>query len=113
MSAPNYNRPYNWLWIAGAWAGLGILDAAQNVFAMRFAGMHHAWGKLFFIMTIGWLPWALSTPVVIQLGRRYPPAWKSPQVWIIHLGAVVVINLVTAAWISFLQVRLQIGRAHV
>ena len=51
---------YNWLWIASLWAGLGILDATQNVFGMRYAGMHHAWLKLFIYLTFAWLPWGLG-----------------------------------------------------
>jgi two-component system, LytTR family, sensor kinase len=107
MSTAHRGRSYGWLWIAGLWAGLGILDATQNIFAMRYAGMHHAWGKLFFTLTVGWLPWALATPFVIRLGRRHPVAWKSPASWLIHFGAVVMINLATAAWITTLQVFLQ------
>jgi two-component sensor histidine kinase len=100
-------RSYNWLWIAGLWAGLGILDATQNVFAMRHEGMHHSWMKLFFSLTFAWLPWALATPVVIHLGRKYPFAWKPLRWWLIHLGAVIAINLVASAWATALEVLLQ------
>ena len=98
---------YNWLWIASLWAGLAILDATQNVFAMRHEGMHHDWMKMFIVLTIGWLPWALVTPVVISLGRRYPPAWKSPQTWPLHLGVIVAVDVVASAWRSALEVVMQ------
>jgi two-component system LytT family sensor kinase len=98
---------YNWIWIASLWAGLAILDATQNVFAMRHAGMHHAWMKLFIVLTIDWLPWALVTPMVIFLGRRYPPAWKSPQTWLLHLGVIVALDVVASAWRSALEVVFQ------
>ncbi|HMI75234.1 MAG TPA: hypothetical protein VK495_11025, partial [Steroidobacteraceae bacterium] len=61
------DRAYNLFWIAGLWAALGILGATQDVFAMRFEGMHHSWVKLFFTLTFAWLPWALATPLVIHL----------------------------------------------
>jgi two-component system LytT family sensor kinase len=101
------DKPYNWYWIAGLWAGLGILGATQDVFAMRFEGMHHSWVKLFFTRTFVWLPWALATPLVIRLGRKFPVAWKPPQWWLIHLGAVIAISLVASAWETALEVLLQ------
>jgi two-component system LytT family sensor kinase len=97
---PNSN---NWLWIASLWAGLAILDATQNVFAMRHEGMHHAWVKLFIVLTLDWLPWVLVTPWVISLGRRYPPAWTSPQRWLVHLGALLAADAVASAWASVLE----------
>jgi two-component system, LytTR family, sensor kinase len=100
-------RAYNWFWIAGLWAGLGILDATQNVFAMRHEGMHHSWLRLFFCLAFAWLPWALATPIVIRLGRRYPLVWKPIRAWPIHLGAVIAIDLVVSAWATALQVILQ------
>jgi two-component system, LytTR family, sensor kinase len=103
----NSGRSYNWFWIAGLWAGLGILDATQNVFAMRHVGMHHSWVKLFFALSFAWLPWALATPVVIHLARRYPPAWKTLPAWFIHLAAIVAIELIASAWATALQVLLQ------
>jgi two-component system, LytTR family, sensor kinase len=98
---------YNWLWIASLWAGLAILDATQNVFAMRHEGMHHAWLKLFFVLTFNWLPWVLVTPLVILLARRYPPAWKSPRTWLLHLCLIVAIDVVASAWRSALESLIQ------
>jgi two-component system, LytTR family, sensor kinase len=94
---------YNWYWIAALWAGLAILDATQNVFAMRHEGMHHAWVKLFIVLTLEWLPWVLVTPWVISLGRRYPPAWKSPRTWLLHFCVLLAIAAVAAAWGSALE----------
>jgi two-component system, LytTR family, sensor kinase len=101
------DRPYNWYWIAGLWAGLGILGATQDVFAMRFEGMHHSWVKLFFTLTFAWLPWALATPLVIHLGRTVPIAWKPPHGWLTHLGAIIAIDLAASAWATALEVLLQ------
>jgi signal transduction histidine kinase len=100
-------RSYNWFWIGSLWAGLAILDATQNVFAMRHEGMHHSWLRLFFCLAFAWLPWVLATPVVIHLGRKYPFTWKPLRWWLIHLGAVIAINLVASAWATALEVLLQ------
>lgn len=107
METPARPNSYNWFWIAALWAGLAVLDATQNVFAMRHEGMHHDWMKLFIVLTIDWLPWALVTPVVISLGRRHPPAWKSPQTWLLHLGVIVAVDVVASAWRSALEVVMQ------
>jgi two-component system LytT family sensor kinase len=103
-TAGNRQNSSSWLWIALLWAGLGIFDAAQNVFAMRHQGMHHSWVKLFIVLTFDWLPWVLATPLVIDLGRRYPPAWKSPRSWLPHLGLIAAIVVAAAAWSSALEV---------
>jgi two-component system, LytTR family, sensor kinase len=103
----NRQNSYSWLWIASLWAGLGILDAAQNVFSMRHEGMHHSWVKLFIVLTFDWLPWVLVTPLVIDLGRRYPPAWRSRRSWLPHLGLIVAIVVAAAAWRSALEVMMQ------
>jgi two-component system LytT family sensor kinase len=103
METAARHNTYNWLWIASLWAGLAILDATQNIFAMRHAGMHHAWMKLFIVLTFNWLPWALVTPLVIWLGRRYPPVWRSPWTWLLHLCVILAIDVVAAAWASALE----------
>jgi signal transduction histidine kinase len=107
MATPtNGSRTHHWLWIAGPWLSVGILDATQNVFAMRHEGMHHSWLKMFFALTLAWLPWALATPVAIHLGRRYPLV-RNPMQALVHLGAIIAIDLVASAWASALQVLLQ------
>ena len=98
---------YHWLWIASLWAGLGILDATQNVFGMRHADMHHSWLKLFFFLTFAWLPWALVTPLIIYLGRRFPLDWKSARNGLVHAAAVMVIEAASSAWSALLEGLLQ------
>ncbi|HEX3911910.1 MAG TPA: histidine kinase [Steroidobacteraceae bacterium] len=108
MQTPAGRRAtYSWIWIAALWAGLGILDATQNVFSMRHQGMHHSWAKLFIVLTFDWLPWALLTPWVIHLARRFPPNWKSPRTWPVHMGAIAAIGLVASGWSLALELALQ------
>lgn len=96
-----------WFWIASIWFGLGLFDATQTVFTMHAEGMHHAWIRLFATLVICWLPWALATPVVVRLGRRYPPVRLRPiYAWIIHGAACALIGLVFALWNSWLEVLL-------
>jgi LytS/YehU family sensor histidine kinase len=93
--------------MASLWTALAVLDATQNILHMRQAGMHHAWVKLFFVLIVEWLPWALVTPLVIKLARRFPPDWKSPKTWLLHLAAVMAINLLASAWSLMLEIALQ------
>jgi two-component system, LytTR family, sensor kinase len=93
-----------WFRIAAIWLGVGLFDATQNVFVMRAEGMHHRWVQLFATLLLSWLPWALATPLVLRLGRRYPAAcWKRLSTWGAHLAACAVIGLVSAAWIAAME----------
>jgi two-component system LytT family sensor kinase len=88
-----------WVWIAAIWAGFGLVDAMETVVVMRAEGMHHAWVKLFATSVVRWLPWALATPVVLWLGRRFPPTRVRPvSTWVVHVVACACIGLVFAAW---------------
>jgi two-component system, LytTR family, sensor kinase len=107
-------RSSNRLWLAVLWLGVALIDAAGTVFPMRAQGMHHDWGRLFLTMVVAWLPWALATPWIIHLARRYPvfqaPAFQAPAFHApvfqasvaknisIHVGALAAIGLVSAAW---------------
>ena len=96
-----------WQWIAAVWTGVGLMSASQTVFPMRALGMHHAWVSLFVTLVLVWLPWALATPLVIRLGRRYPPIrTTSPLGWAAHLAAVTLIGLTYAAWSATLEILL-------
>ncbi len=104
MDAVRTWRSSQWFWVALIWSGVGLFDAAQNVFVMRAEGMHHAWGRLFLRLFIAWLPWALGTPLALYLGRRYPPTKLRPVfVWGIHLGACAGIGLAFAGWVAGLD----------
>ena len=89
------------MWIAAIWGGIGLFDATQNVFVMRAEGMHHAWARLFFTLLMSWLPWALATPIVFRLARRFPPThWRRVSTWAAHLETAVVLGMIHAGWIA-------------
>lgn len=92
-----------WLWIALIWLSIGTFDASDTVFSMRAEGHHHAWLSLFATLLLSWLPWALASPLILKLGRRYPPELKSIVSWLPHLGACAATGLVFAAWSAGLE----------
>jgi len=103
--APINARPTRWPLIAAIWLGVGLIDACQTVFPMRSQGMHHNWVRLFVILVVDWLPWALTTPLVIAAGHRYP-LFRAPSLTTIsmHVGLMAVISALTAAWSALLDV---------
>jgi two-component system, LytTR family, sensor kinase len=91
------------LWIVAIWFAVGLFDATQTVVIMHAEGMQHAWVRLFMTLLFSWLPWALATPIVLALGRRYVPSrWKSFSTWLVHLSACAIIGGIAAAWNVFL-----------
>ena len=98
-------RPTRWLWIAAIWIAGGLFDASQTVLIMHAEGRHHAWPPLFATELASWLPWALATPLVVHLARRYPIiGGVSVTTLAVHLAAFVLISAVTEAWSALLQV---------
>lgn len=92
-----------WLWFASIWLGFGLIDATQTVLVMRAEGMHHAWVNLFFTTVFSWLPWALATPLVMQLGHRFPPVKLRPfATWRVHAAACATVGLIFTAWTTLL-----------
>jgi two-component system, LytTR family, sensor kinase len=97
-------EPGRWLWIGSIWLTVGLFTASQNVLVMRSEGMHHPWTRLFVTMLLSWLIWALATPLVLRLGRQYPPVRLRPiSTWLTHLAAWAIIALVSGAWGAWLQ----------
>jgi two-component system, LytTR family, sensor kinase len=94
-----------WHWIAAIWLAGGLFDATQTVGIMHAEGRHHPWLPLFGIEFVSWLPWALITPLVIRLARRYPPvSGISPRNVVVHLAAFAAISAAAEAWSALLQV---------
>jgi two-component system LytT family sensor kinase len=97
-------QSHRWIWIASIWSGFALVDAMETVLVMRGEGMHHAWTRLFVTTVFSWLPWALSTVLVLRLGRRFPPVKLRPlTTWLAHVAACATIGLVFAAWTTWLD----------
>ncbi len=97
-------QPVRWPLIAAIWTSIALFSATQNVVVMRAEGMHHAWTKLFIYLTFSWLPSALSTPLVLYLGRKYPPfRIKAFSAWTIHVIASLAICVVWAGWMTVME----------
>jgi two-component system, LytTR family, sensor kinase len=99
-------RSIRWRWIAAMWCAGGLLEASQAVLIMRFGeGRRHAWLPLFATSLATWLPWALATPWIISLARRYPIIRDTTvRTVAVHLAAFASISVVTEAWSALLQV---------
>jgi signal transduction histidine kinase len=94
-----------WLWIAGAWGAGALFDASQTVVLMHVEGKHHSWLPLFAIELALWLPWALATPFIVELARRYPIIrGASIRALGVHLAALAVISAIVETWSAWLQV---------
>lgn len=87
------------IWIAAIWFGVGLFDATQTVFTMRAAGMHHAWVRLFFTLLFAWAPLAITTPLILNLARKFPPVrpWAF-SAWLVHVSACCTLCLISSAW---------------
>ena len=105
MNSEQNSQTPRWLWIAVLWGGMGLFDATDTVFVMHSQGMHHNWPALFATILLSWLPWALATPLIVHLGRRFPPTKLRPlYVWAVHAGFASLIDLTSSAWIAFMNV---------
>ena len=99
-------RSVRWRSIAAMWCAGGLLEASQAVLIMRFGeGRRHAWLPLFATALATWLPWALATPWIISLARRYPIIrGTTVRTVAVHLAAFATISAVAEAWSALLQV---------
>jgi len=98
-------RSTRWLWIAAIWCAGGLFDASQTVLIMHAEGRHHPWPTLFATELASWLPWALATPLVVALARRYPIVrGLSVRTLCVHLAAFAAISAVAETWSAWLQV---------
>jgi len=101
--SPVRSKSPRWLWIASIWFAVGLFmrrrpssscgrkDAPRLVPVVRNAAR--------FLAAV-----ILATPLVMRLGRRYPPVQLSPfSTWVRHLAACASIGLVAAAWIASLE----------
>jgi two-component system LytT family sensor kinase len=91
----------SWLSIGLIWVALGLINGTQIVIGMRAVRMQHHWTALFIVSALTWLVWACATPLVVALGRKFPPTrtagWKP---WPVHLAASMILGAADAVWIG-------------
>jgi two-component system, LytTR family, sensor kinase len=98
-------RSTRWRWIAAIWSAGALFGASQSVLIMHAEGRHHSWLPLFGTELASWLPWALATPLIVNLARRYPIIrGMSVRTLAVHLAAFAAVSAVTETWSAWLQV---------
>ncbi len=96
-----------WVWIAAIWSAGALIDATQTMFTMQSEGGHAQRSCLlmFLVEFASWLPWALATPLVIRLVRRYSVSGGMRVSSIgMHVALFAAISACAAAWCAILQV---------
>ena len=72
---------------------------------MHAVGVGKAWLCPFLVVFVSWLPWALATPFVIDLARRWPIVrGKIFKAMGLHLAAFVAISVTAEGWSALLRV---------
>jgi two-component system LytT family sensor kinase len=98
-------RLTGWIWISAIWCGAALFDASQILLTMHAMGAGKAWLRPFLILFISWLPWALATPFIIKLARRWPiVGGEFLKAISLHLAAFTAVSAAAEGWSALLQV---------
>jgi two-component system LytT family sensor kinase len=98
-------RSSGWTWIAAIWCAGALFEASQTLLTMQAVGAGKAWLRPFLIVFASWLPWALATPYVIKLARRWPIVRRGIfKAMCLHLAAFAAISVTAEGWSALLRV---------
>ena len=98
-------RSAGWTWIAAIWCAGALFDASQTLLTMHAVGAGKAWLRPFLIVFASWLPWALATPFVLKLARRWPIVrGELIKAMSLHLAAFAAISVTAEGWSALLRV---------
>ena len=93
------SRRVSWLPIVAFWSAFALLGAAQTWLSMITHG--HSLLRIFVYQLAVWSFWALLTPVLFSLTRRFPPIPFRIRNWLLHAAAALAIVPVhTVIWIA-------------
>jgi len=93
------------IWIAAIWCAAAFFDASQTLLTMHLVGVGKAWLRPFLIVFISWLPWALATPFIIKLARRWPiVGGEFVKAMSLHLATFAAVSTAAEGWSALLQV---------
>jgi two-component system LytT family sensor kinase len=94
-----------WTWIGAIWCAGALFESSQTLLTMHAVGVGKAWLRPFLIVFVSWLPWALATPFVIELARRWPIVrGKIFKAMSLHLAAFAAISVTAEGWSALLRV---------
>jgi two-component system LytT family sensor kinase len=105
-------RRLRWLFIVGFWIFFGAINGSQLYIGIRSEGTNAPLGQVFGWQMLGWLPWALLTPIVLWLGRRFPlerpklalalavHAVACALIYVVHSAVFTVANILLSPFYS-------------
>lgn len=97
------NRYLKWVAVLGIWIVLGLIYAGPIYLEVRSEGMTHSATRIFGWGILTWSVWALLTPAIVWLGRRYSligGAWKRSLA--VHIPAFLIISAIHSAAATFI-----------
>jgi hypothetical protein len=104
---PSHGSP-RWGLIFGVWTAYGLLGAAQEVLSYTLSrGEPMAWTKALLLQMPQAYLWALATPVIIWLGRRFPLALGR---WV---GSAIIHLTICLAWVFIIDLTFAFHVANV
>ena len=105
-------RRLRWLFIIGFWTFFGAINGSQLYIGIRSEGTSAPFGQVFAWQMLGWVPWALLTPIVLWLGRRFPlerpklarnlavHAVACALIYVVHSAIFTVANILLSPFYS-------------
>ncbi|PWT93728.1 MAG: sensor histidine kinase [Blastocatellia bacterium] len=88
--------------VIGIWVFLGLIYAAPVYVEMRAEVMNHAAWRIFSWATLTWSAWAIATPSMVWLARRFPlvgSRWKYNL--LVHFPAFLIVSIFHSAVATF------------
>src|SRR5262245_55542982 len=83
--------------IFGIWTLFGLIDTSQTIFITTSRGDPMPFGWALFLGVSDWYTWALLTPLVVWLARRFPLENATPQRLLLHTGTSFLTALTVVA----------------
>jgi two-component system, LytTR family, sensor kinase len=89
------HRWLKWLAILGVWAVLGLIYAGPIYLEVRGEGMNHTAWRIFLWGILSWCVWALLTPAMVWLARRYSlEGAAGKRSLLVHIPAFLILSAV-------------------
>jgi two-component system, LytTR family, sensor kinase len=94
-------RAARWGLCFGFWTCLGLFNVTQSYVHRSHTGQPILWPEMLVTAFADWWTWALLTPLILYLARRFPlepPAWRRNL--LLHAGASAVVGLAVACCVA-------------